>query len=1260
MEPVSEIPETSEAEVRLTAAKRQLNQELENISKMAQGKKLTRKEAAEQRRQAKARFQQMRRDINCVYAEDDAVDAENVQDHESAEEGEMDEAKLMNSNNIEAAESRLEEIHAAAIADGDIDQEEQAEIVAAHAVLEAMKARESELSIAHVAESRTTPFTLGSPRSLEACKTLDVSMGAIQFRSLDVFLHEAEIKGLIPEVGETRFENNERKRRNKLRELKKEYRGICMARWKAMADRVLSDLHNAVDQYMYFRMGVYHPDVGVELHRAIKTEGRHYLQNPPSFAKGLGNREESIHVVKRELHAGIFAVIERENLLEPAMQEWACLASHCSNLVHDSDLGDDQTQIDHSGEHVPTLEFEEIVKELGRLFPNASESERMECAQHGLALSQVQEPQCKTLDWEQIATNALPMRAVTARSRQAHVKSQLTPPSCTYCRALCKQQPALECARCKSKTYCSHVCRRKHWDAGHERECVTLQQIELQACNLARSWLQRSMNDSTTTEIVPADPLPIEFQSVETELTTRWADQDWRGVLGIESQALAASLAIRKKWPIAAFSILSMLFDCHKFLCNHDKAVVLLKESRSVIEAAENMELEAKFLEEAAEFYLHSCKDIPTALEYWQDGLAVYQRMGDSRGAGNAHTNLGRLHLLQNNLAEALMHNEEALMIAKDLADKPWVALLENTICDLQIQLNRFDEAEKLRHAEQKRLRFQLVDLRRQIAHGVQDRTKDAAASEQPPPSMKNGPRSDASSLSQVPKPYKNASSLEQEHPLPATPALSPPERARQTRFGATEVHQYRQSRVRVVSKKERPRTTGFPLYSFMMSDLQLKKHQEADLQRKHARIVGSAKRLLAFQSSGLARTDGDPVNQTRVHTHGGSLRVPVSHDLFKPSAGELAALQMQRLLTPEQVSLQATTTKSVSVLDPATQRLLTSGVEKHKRELVMELAVTQQATAMASTLSGKPTTSSAISVPRKKTVDVLNIRSSPEVVGISDTPFLQLQSLQVRKEKNDTFIHDNATRLSMLEAVPRHRKDCLTTATSAHGLKVPGWLPGEATKPYEDLDLDRRFPRSPVKFVSPKSVASRIRVCDQSLESAKERYFCVWDERQPDTTTAEREARRREEEAEKERLRQLEAAEEARRQKERDRDESIRNNEKRLQHIVTVLIRPHLARFRVMVNRIFLSDRTEFESVVRQLATEMLPSSRHDGKLSMIQAAALLFHNLGAEREAEAKEHVLNHVDQFLHAETKKLEEAYENLFGKDVTATLRVNNKS
>ena len=78
----------------------------------------------------------------------------------------------------------------------------------------------------------------------------------------------------------------------------------------------------------------------------------------------------------------------------------------------------------------------------------------------------------------------------------------------------------------------------------------------------------------------------------------------------MESQALAASLAIRKKWPIAAFSILSMLFDCHKTLCNHDKAVVLLKESRSVIEAAENMELEAKFLEEAAEFYLHSCKDL--------------------------------------------------------------------------------------------------------------------------------------------------------------------------------------------------------------------------------------------------------------------------------------------------------------------------------------------------------------------------------------------------------------------------------------------------------------------------------------------------------------------------------------------------------------------------------------------------------------------------------------------------------------------------
>ena len=50
--------------------------------------------------------------------------------------------------------------------------------------------------------------------------------------------------------------------------------------------------------------------------------------------------------------------------------------------------------------------------------------------------------------------------------------AQRTLPRCQSpaCGGLCTRR--LTCSKCKQATYCSKECQRKHWSAGHKRECT--------------------------------------------------------------------------------------------------------------------------------------------------------------------------------------------------------------------------------------------------------------------------------------------------------------------------------------------------------------------------------------------------------------------------------------------------------------------------------------------------------------------------------------------------------------------------------------------------------------------------------------------------------------------------------------------------------------------------------------------------------------------------------------------------------------------
>ena len=276
-----------------------------------------------------------------------------------------------------------------------------------------------------------------------------------------------------------------------------------------------------------------------------------------------------------DLHKDVKAVVERDSLIEP-IAEWDRMVASC-----DLRPGGGNVEERAKTPEAPALQFEEIIGKLGQLFPNTSADEREEAARRGLVV----EMDSVLLPRGTLA-KTFPIRATTASSRRDDRKPVLAPQLCAYCDAPCGQA-ACECPRCK-KSYCCRQCRLHDWDSRHERECTELQPVELEASNLARTWLQASAEGPPVSSVACREPMPLKWHSVEQELTVRCAEGDWGGVLRFETEAKQAAKALVDLWPEASLRIYNMLGDASKALGDNSNALVMLQHSEEVAKEGAN------------------------------------------------------------------------------------------------------------------------------------------------------------------------------------------------------------------------------------------------------------------------------------------------------------------------------------------------------------------------------------------------------------------------------------------------------------------------------------------------------------------------------------------------------------------------------------------------------------------------------------------------------------------------------------------------
>ena len=270
-------------------------------------------------------------------------------------------------------------------------------------------------------------------------------------------------------------------------------------------------------------------------------------------------------------------MVERDLLLEP-IDEWDRMVKVGCDLRPGGDKGDDGQAMTPEA---PALQFEEIIGKLGELFPNTSGDEREEAARQGL----VMQTGSVLLRPESLA-KTLPIRATCASSRRDDRRPVLAPPSCAHCGAPCRQG-ACECPRCK-QNYCCRHCRVHDWSSRHARECVELQPLELEAGNLARTWLQASTEGPPVTSVVCRKPMPLKWHSIEQELTARCAEEDWGGALRMEAESMLAAKALVTEWPEASLRIYNMLSDTFKALGDNDNALALLQWSEALTKEGAN------------------------------------------------------------------------------------------------------------------------------------------------------------------------------------------------------------------------------------------------------------------------------------------------------------------------------------------------------------------------------------------------------------------------------------------------------------------------------------------------------------------------------------------------------------------------------------------------------------------------------------------------------------------------------------------------
>ena len=261
--------------------------------------------------------------------------------------------------------------------------------------------------------------------------------------------------------------------------------------------------------------------------------------------------------------------------------------------------------------------------------------------------------------------------------------------------------------------YCCRNCRGRHWDEGHKKECVEMIPIELQAANLARSWLVNSVDAKSAQDFCFREPMPLKWHSVEQELTARFVEQDWAKVLRMEREAIVAAEALVHTWPEVTLGIFNMLSDCYKALTQYDKALELLRRCETVAKDNDNREMEAKLLSDTADLYYHSLHNVHKATDYLKLSLAAWNDAGIKMGQGRTLTKLGDFCCEQHLYAEALGHYDGALAIARTSQDMAWEVEIEKQMCKCNAKLQNIDRAVELGKAQSRRLRLLLVDFNR-------------------------------------------------------------------------------------------------------------------------------------------------------------------------------------------------------------------------------------------------------------------------------------------------------------------------------------------------------------------------------------------------------------------------------------------------------------------------------------------------------------------------------------------------------------------
>ena len=83
--------------------------------------------------------------------------------------------------------------------------------------------RPRDITLDVISEDSTQPFTVSSPRSVEALARHGILVEELQYRSYEGFLE----KDLPQEVAVMRFEHYDMRRRERIQQVKHEYKVVC-------------------------------------------------------------------------------------------------------------------------------------------------------------------------------------------------------------------------------------------------------------------------------------------------------------------------------------------------------------------------------------------------------------------------------------------------------------------------------------------------------------------------------------------------------------------------------------------------------------------------------------------------------------------------------------------------------------------------------------------------------------------------------------------------------------------------------------------------------------------------------------------------------------------------------------------------------------------------------------------------------------------------------------------------------------------------